>query len=109
MRGAGFDCPPWIARCGTAAIVAALALVVSPVGIKFLTGREDLTFRVTLISLGLCAFLALVAAAAAATGRVRWFMFHVIAVALPVPILAALEVAAIATDLANRIAPIEDN
>jgi len=109
MRGAGFDLSPWVARCGNAGILAAIALGVSPLGIKLLTGREDLTFRVTLISLALCAFLALVAAAAVAPGRVRWFMFYLIAVALPVPILAGLEVAAIATDLADRIAPIEDS
>ena len=103
MRGTKFVSRPWVARCGNAAIVAALALGVSPVGIRLLTGREDLSFRVTLISLALCAFLALVAAAALVAGRARRFMFHLIALALLVPILAGLEVAAIAIDLHAQI------
>ncbi len=108
MRAAGFDLRPLLAKGGNAAIAAALAFVVSPLGIRLLTRREDLTFRVMLISVCLCAFLSLVAAAAVATGRARRFMFHLIALTLPLPILAGFEATAIATNLADRIAPIED-
>ena len=44
-----------------AAIVAVLAFVVSPSGIEFATGRADLSFRVTALSIVFVVFLLAVA------------------------------------------------
>lgn len=92
----------------TAAIAALLALAVSPSSLRLLTHRSDLTFRVALVSAVLSAFLLLIAVAALAIGRARRFMLHVVALALPFVLLACLEAAAIAVNLADRIAPVED-
>jgi lysophospholipase L1-like esterase len=92
----------------TAAIAALLALAISPWSVAHLTSRSDLTFRVTLVGAVLSAFLLLIAVAALAIGRARRFMLHVVALALPFVLLACLEAAAIAVNLADRIAPVED-
>jgi lysophospholipase L1-like esterase len=82
--------------------------MVSPWGIMHLSGRSDLSFRIALTSSVLSAFLLLIALAALAGGRARKRMFHLVALALPLALLACLEAAAIAVGLADRIAPLED-
>ena len=96
-------------RLGFAAVLASLALMVSPLGVMFITGREDLTFRVTLLSSCLATFFLLLAGAAIAVGRGRRLFFYLLALTLPAVLLAGLETMAIALHLANRIAPFEDN
>ena len=91
-----------------AAIVAVLAFVVSPSGIEFATGRADLSFRVTALSIVFVVFLLAVAAAILAQARLRRFFFAVIACTLPFVGLACLEAGAVAVHLADRIAPLED-
>ncbi len=85
-------------RLATAALAALLALTISPLGIAHLTGRNDLSFRVALVSWVLAAFVLVIAVAALATGRARQFMFYVTALALPFALLACLEAAAIAVN-----------
>ena len=99
---------PLAGRVATAAVTAVLALAISPWGIAYLTGRNGLSFRIALVSAVLAAFMLVIAAAALATGRARRFTFHVVALALPLALLAGLEAAAIAVNLADRIAPVED-
>ena len=96
-------------RLGFAAVLASLALMVSPLGVMFITGREDLTFRVTLLSSCLATFILLLAGAAIAVGRGRRLFFYLLALTLPAVLLAGLETMAIALHLANRVAPHEDN
>ena len=72
------------------------------------TGRLDLSFRVACLSIVASLFLLILAAAIASIGRVRRFFFYALLLALPVIAIAAIEVGAIAIDLANRLAPIED-
>jgi len=88
---------------------AALSLLISPIGIKLITGREDLTFRVTLVALCFAAFLLVLAIAIASIGRLRQLMFYALVIMLPAIFLAVLETAAIALHLADRVALLEDN
>ena len=92
-----------------AAIIAAIALAISPIGIEWLTGRPVLTPRITTVSLTFDLFLLVVAAAILLRGRARRVAFHVGAWIFPLAALAGLEVVAIATHLADRIAPVENN
>ena len=102
------DGRPAAGQIAAAAIMALLALAISPWSLMHFSGRADLTFRVALVSSVLSTFVLLVAGAALAGGGARWFMFHLVALALPFALLACLEVAAIAVNLADRIAPLED-
>jgi lysophospholipase L1-like esterase len=108
MRGAAIDWRRMAGRAVTAAVLALLALAISPQGLTHLSSRSDLTFRVTFTSVCLSAFLSLLAVAAVATGRVRKLIFYLIAFALPAALLACLEATAIAVDLADRVSPLED-
>ena len=47
----------FIGRLILALAFAVLSLLISPIGIKLITGREDLTFRVSLLGLCFAAFL----------------------------------------------------
>jgi hypothetical protein len=96
-------------RLTFASAFAALSLLISPIGVKLITGREDLSFRVTLVGLCFAAFLLAIAIAIAAIGRLRQLMFRVLLVMLPMMFLAVLETAAIALHLADRAALLEDN
>ena len=99
----------FIDRLILALAFAVLALLISPIGIKLITGREDLTFRVTLLGLCFAAFLLVLAIAIASIGRLRQLMFYVFVIMLPVIFFAVLETAAIALHLADRVALAEDN
>jgi hypothetical protein len=94
---------------GAAAVVAVLALAMSPSGVNLITGRPELSFRVNTVIVLIELFLVAVFGALLARGRVRQLFFHLIAWTLPFPALAGLEAGAMAINLANRIAPVEDN
>jgi hypothetical protein len=91
-----------------AAAIAGIAIAISPIGIEFFTGRADLTFRVTCVSLVLASLLLAMSAAMAAGPRTRPLFFAVAAMLLPFAALAGLETTAIALHLADRVAPLED-
>jgi lysophospholipase L1-like esterase len=91
-----------------AAGLAGMALVVSPVGIKFITGRTDLTFRVNVISVTFVVFLLALTAAVLAQGRLRRACFHALAWVFPLALLACIELGALVVHLADRVAPLED-
>ena len=89
--------------------ILALAITVSPLAIMFMTGREDLSFRVGVPSTVAAAFLLSIACALATRGRIRQLFFYAIAAATPLALLAALEMAAISLHLADRVAPLQDH
>jgi lysophospholipase L1-like esterase len=98
-------------RAGDLALAAAIVVVaaaISPIGIRLVTGRLDLTPRVLVLSLAFDAFLLVLAAAVLSWGRIQIVLFHVLLLTSPLVLLAALEAAAIGVHLADRIAPIED-
>ncbi len=90
------------------AVIVALALAVSPIGIRLATGLLDLSPRIRALSLTFDVFLLILAGAILTTGRARHVLFHLLAWSFPFAVLAAAEVGAIAVHLADRIAPIED-
>src|ERR1700722_16917070 len=71
-------------RLLAAAALTAVAFLISPYGIEFVTGRGDLTFRVTFIAVCSSGFVLLLAGAAVATGRARPIIFYLILLGLPV-------------------------
>ena len=89
--------------------ILALAITVSPLAIMFMTGREDLSFRVGVPSTVAAAFLLSIACALATRGCIRRLFFYVIVTVTPLALLAALEMAAISLHLADRVAPLEDH
>ncbi len=89
--------------------VAALALLVSPVGIKLATGRADLSFRVNAVSLVLTGLLLAILGALLTRARVRQGFFILILCLFPVALVAAVEAIAIGVHLADRVAPLEDD
>lgn len=91
-----------------AAVIAALAFAVSPIAIRLLTGRSELSFRPFLISVVFALFLLLVSAAVLARGHVRRFFFYLIACMFPVILLAALETLAGVVHLSDRVAMFQD-
>jgi lysophospholipase L1-like esterase len=91
-----------------AAVVAAIAVVISPFGIEVLTGRADLTFRVSAISIAIDLFLVAVIAGMVAQGRARRACFHAVIWTCPFALLGGLEAVAIGVHLADRVAPLED-
>jgi hypothetical protein len=91
-----------------AGVLAALALAVSPVGLEFATGREDLSFRVTSVSTLLVIFLLALSGAVLAQARIRQLFFALIGVTFPLAVFACLELTAIGLHLADHVAPLED-
>jgi hypothetical protein len=91
-----------------AAAFGALAIAFSPFGIELATGRVDLTFRVTCVSVVLAVFLLMISGALLTRARIRRLFFALIAMTFPLVALAGLESAAIAIHLADRVAPLED-
>ena len=89
-----------------AAGIALVAAAVSPLGIALMVGRPDVSFRVTVLSLALVIFLLTIVGAVLARGRLRAFFFYLMIWTSPLPLMAAAEAAAIATHLADRIAPV---
>lgn len=88
--------------------VAALALVISPWAIEWVTGRVELSPRIESLSLAFDGFLVALAGALLSRGRLRALFFHLMFWAFPLAVLAAMEVVAISIGLADRIAPTED-
>jgi lysophospholipase L1-like esterase len=97
-----------IADFATAGLIVALAVALSPIGIRLMTGRLDLSPRIMVLSLTFSAFLLLVAAGVLSRRRMRVVTFYVLALSFPLVLLAAIETAAIAFHLADRFAPLED-
>jgi lysophospholipase L1-like esterase len=91
-----------------AAAILALALALSPLGIRLTSGRLDLSPRVIAVALAFDTFLLVLAAAVLTRGRLRFMAFYLLILTFPVALLAALEAAAIGSHLADRIAPLED-
>ena len=100
--------PGRLIEYGVAAVFVCAALAVSPQGIALATGRADLSFRVTVISLAFVVFLLIIAFAAATQGRLRRATFYAAALAFPFVLLAGLEAGAVAVRLADVVAPLED-
>src|SRR5262245_29145288 len=97
-----------IADFATAGLIIALAVALSPIGIRLMTGRLDLSPRITVLSLTFSAFLLVLAAGVLSRRRMRVVVFYVLALSSPLVLLAAIETAAIAFHLADRFAPLED-
>jgi lysophospholipase L1-like esterase len=97
-----------IANFAIAGLIVALAVTLSPIGIRLITGRLDLSPRITVLSLIFSAFLLVLAAAVLSRRRTRVVTFYVLMLSFPVVLLAAIETAAIAFHLADRFAPLED-
>jgi hypothetical protein len=85
-----------------------LALAISPVAIRLLTGRTELNFRLHLLSGIFDLFLLLVAGALLAGGRSRRLLFYLIAWVLPFALLAGLETIAGMLRLSNHVSIIQD-
>ncbi|MEA2949810.1 MAG: hypothetical protein QOI40_5140 [Alphaproteobacteria bacterium] len=96
------------AELAVAGVIAAVAAAISPIGIRLATGRLDLSPRIIVLSLTFDLFLLIFAAAVLARGRARRVCLHIAAWVFPLALLAAVETAAIALKLADRIAPLED-
>jgi lysophospholipase L1-like esterase len=88
--------------------IVVLAVMVSPIGIRLVTGRLDLTPRIIVLSLTFAVFLLVVAAAVPSRGRIKVVIFYLLMLSFPLVLLAGVEAAAIAFHLADRIAPLED-
>jgi lysophospholipase L1-like esterase len=99
---------PRIADFAIAGLIVVLAATVSPIGICLMTGRLDLSPRITVLSLTFSAFLLVLAVAVPSRRRMRAVTFYVLMLSFPLVLLAAIETAAIAFHLADRFAPLED-
>jgi lysophospholipase L1-like esterase len=102
--------PPFkrAADFATAAVITVIIVAISPIGIRFGTGRLDLSPRVTILSLTFDLFLLIIAGAVLTSGRIRRSFFHFLAWTIPLALLAAIEGGAVAIRLADRLAPLED-
>jgi hypothetical protein len=96
------------ADIAVAAAIILLALAISPIGIRFVTGRLDLPLRVNVVSLTFDAFLLILAVTIVARGRARQILFYPLACSLVFAAVAAVEAGAQAIRLSDRIAPLED-
>ena len=96
------------AEWAIAAGLVALAVLISPIGIRLATGRLDLGPHITALSMVFDAVLLILAGAIVARGRARRVLFHLLLWGSPLVLLAILETGAIALNLAQRIAPTED-
>lgn len=92
----------------SAATVAVLAFFVSPIGLRLLTGRADLSFRLNAVSIVLALFLLAIVGALLTRERLRQAFFVLILCLVPLAALAGVEALAIGVRLADRIAPLED-
>ena len=97
-----------IADFAITGLIVVLAVTVSPIGIRFVTGRLDLSPRIIVLSLTFGVFLLVLAAAVPSWGRVKVVLFYLLMLSFPLVVLAAIEAAAIAFHLADRFAPLED-
>ena len=88
--------------------LAGIALAVSPVGLRFATGRLDFNLRIEVLSLTLAVFLLIWSGAFVSYGRARRAFFFLIAWSFPLALLAAIEAGAVALRLSDWIVPTED-
>jgi hypothetical protein len=88
----------------TTAVIAVLAVAVSPVTIRLVTGRADLGLRANIVSIALVTFLLIILCALLTRGRVQRLFFYLVIWTFPFAMLASLEGAAIAFRLADRVA-----
>jgi lysophospholipase L1-like esterase len=95
------------ADVAVAATIILLALAISPIGIRFVSGRLDLPLRVNVVSLTFAAILLILAVTIVSRGRARQILFHVLAWSFVLAAIAAVEVGAQAIGLSDRIAPLE--
>src|SRR5262245_35509983 len=100
--------PPRIPDFAIAGLIVVLAVTLSPIGNRLMTGRLDLSPRITVLSLTFSAFLLVLAAAVPSRRRVKVIIFYLLMLSFPLVLLAAIETAAIAFHLADRFAPLED-
>lgn len=103
-----YSSPRRLADFAIAGLIVALAVTASPIGIRLMTGRIDLSPRITVLSLTFSAFLMVLAAAVPSRRRMRVVTFHLLMFSFPLVLLAAIETAAIALHLADRFAPLQD-
>src|SRR5262245_30247925 len=91
-----------------ALVLAALAVIISPYGIRILSGRAGLSFRISLISLVIDALLILFIGALLTRGRLRRTFFWFMLLLFPLAIVCGLEAFAQAVRLADTVAPLAD-
>jgi hypothetical protein len=91
-----------------AAAIVAVAVIISSIGIRLVTGRLDLSPRTTVLSLAFVLFLLILAGAILTSGRARLAAFHLLAWTFPLVLLAIIELGASEVNLAERIAPLDD-
>jgi hypothetical protein len=92
-----------------AALLIAIALALSPLGLFLTKGYSSLTIRAVPMTLALDVFLLVWVGAILTQGRRRRFFFHLIVWTLPLVLLVGLEALAHSVHLAERILPITDN
>ena len=88
--------------------LAALAVVINPYSISILSGRVELNFRISLISLVIDGLLILFVAALLTRGRLRRTFFWLILLLFPLAIVCGLEAFAHVVRFADTVAPLSD-
>jgi GDSL-like Lipase/Acylhydrolase len=92
-----------------AALLSALAIALSPLGLFLAKGYSSLTLRGVVMTVALDVFLLVWVGAILTQGPRRRFFFHLIVWTLPLVLLDGLEALAHAVHLAERILPISDD
>src|SRR5262245_29602947 len=100
--------PRRVADLAIAGLIVVLAVTLSTIGIRLMTGRFDLSPRITVLSLTFSAFVLVLAASVPSRRRMKVIIFYLLMMGFPLVLLAAIETAAIAFHLADRFAPLED-
>ncbi|MFZ0349365.1 MAG: SGNH/GDSL hydrolase family protein [Pseudolabrys sp.] len=88
--------------------LAALAVVINPYSISILSGRVELNFRISLISLVIDGLLILFIGALLTRGRLRRTFFCFILVLFPLALVCGLEAFAQVVRFADIVAPLAD-
>ena len=88
--------------------LAALAVVINPYSINIFSGRVELNFRISLISLVIDGLLILFIAALLTRGRLRRTFFWLILLLFPLAIVCGLEAFAHVVRFADTVAPLAD-
>jgi len=91
-----------------AALLAALALAVSPIGLMVTKGDAGLTTRGITMTLALDAFLISWIGMIVTQGRYRRFFFHLLVWTFPLLLFDGLELLVRATHVAERVMPVAD-
>jgi GDSL-like lipase/acylhydrolase family protein len=92
-----------------AALLGAIVLAYSPLGLVVTKGASNLTTRAVVMTLALDVFLLAWIGAILTQGRRRRFFFHLLVWTLPLVLLDGLEVLASSVKLAEQIMPIADD